>query len=169
MIRVLLVDDRAMVRRGLQMQLALEPDLQVVGEANNSGEALVLAETLVPDVIVMDTEMSGIDAVSSVKQLRDVAPDSAVVVLTMNVDKETRTRAEEAGASAFVEKQGGAEGLLQAIHRVAEPSLKPKGTGSSRGEERGRARDIGRTAVGPLAMRRLSVGRAWNEKSESCV
>lgn len=158
MIRVLLADDRVVVRRGLRMQLALEHDLQVVGEAGNSGEALALAEILVPDVIVVDTEMPGVDTVSSIKRMRDVAPEAAVVVLTMNADKEARTRAEEAGASAVVEKQGGAEDLLQAIHRVAQPSLKHTGTGSNRGEEPDRARNTDCTAAGPLAMRRLSVG-----------
>ena len=169
MIRVLLVDGRAAVRRGLRMQLALEHDLQVVGEAGNSGEALVLAETSVPDVIVMDIEMAGVDTVRSIEQLRDVAPKSAVVVLTMSADKETRTLAEEAGASAFVEKQGGAESLLQAIRRLAQLSLEPRRTGSNRGEGCGQARGASRMAAGPLAMRRPSVGRTWNEKSEPFV
>lgn len=158
MIRVLLVDDRAAVRRGLRMRLALEHDLRVVGEAGNSGEALVLAETLVPDVIVVDIEIAGLDAVRSIKQLRDVAPESAVVVLTMNGDKDTRARAEEAGAHAFVEKQGGAEGLLQAIRRAAKPSREPMGVESNTGDEHCRTRDARYTAAKPLGMRRLSAG-----------
>jgi DNA-binding NarL/FixJ family response regulator len=140
------------------MRLALEHDLQVVGEAGNSGEALVLAETFVPDVIVVDIEMAGVDAVRSIKQLRDVAPESAVVVLTMNGDKDTRARAEEAGAHAFVEKQGGAESLLQAIRRLDQPSLEPTGAGSNTGDEHRRTRDAHRTAAGPLGMRQLSAG-----------
>jgi DNA-binding NarL/FixJ family response regulator len=158
MIRVLLVDDRAAVRRGLRMRLALEHDLRVVGEAGNSGEALVLAGTFVPDVIVADIEMAGVDAVRSIKQLRDVAPGSAVVVLTMNGDKDTRARAEEAGAHAFVEKQGGAEGLLQAIRRVVQPSLEPMGAGSNAGDKHHPTRGARRTAAGPLGMRQPSVG-----------
>lgn len=157
MIRVLLVDERAAVRRGLRMRLALEHDLRVVGEAGNSGEALVLAETRVPDVIVVDIEMAGLDAVRSIKQLRDVA-ESAVVVLTMNGDKDTRARAEEAGAHAFVEKQGGAEGLLQAIRRGAEPSREPMGVESNTGDEHRRTRDARYTAARPLGMRRLGAG-----------
>jgi DNA-binding NarL/FixJ family response regulator len=158
MIRVLLVDDRAAVRCGLRMRLALEQDVQVVGEAGNSGEALVLAETFVPDVIVVDIEMPGVDAVRSIKQLREAAPESAVVVLTMNGDKDNRARAEEAGAHAFVEKQGGPEGLLQAIRRVVEPSLEPTGAGSNQGEEYRCTRDARRAAAVPSAMRRQSVG-----------
>ena len=158
MIRVLLVDDRDTVRCGLRMRLALENDLQVVGEAGNSGEALVLAETFVPDVVVVDIEMLGIDAVRSIERLRDVAPESAVVVLTMNGDTDTRARAKKAGANAFVEKQGGAEGLLQAIRRIAQPSLETTVASSSRREEHRWIRDPRHTAAGPPAMRRPSVG-----------
>lgn len=158
MIRVLLVDDRAAVRRGLRMRLALEHDLQMVGEAGSSGEALVLAETFVPDVVVVDIEMLGLDAVTSIKRLRDVAPESAVVVLTMNGDKDTRARAEAAGANAFVEKQGEAEGLLQAIRRVAQPCTESTAAASNGGEEHGQTRDARYGEAGPSAMRRLSVG-----------
>ena len=158
MIRVLLVDDRAAVRRGLRMRLALERDLQMVGEAGSSGEALVLAETFVPDVVVVDIEMLGLDAVTSIQRLRDVAPECAVVVLTMNGDKDTRARAEAAGANAFVEKQGEAEGLLQTIRRVAQPSTQSAVTASNGGEEHGQTRDGRHAEAGPLAIRRLSVG-----------
>lgn len=119
MIRVLLVDDQSVVRRGLRMRLALEPDLRVVGAARSSEEALRLARTTVPDIVVMDVDMPGMDGVQAIQQMRDLMPSCAVVVLTMREDRVTRARALAAGAQAFVEKRGGAEPLLQEIRRLA--------------------------------------------------
>lgn len=118
MIRVLLVDNRSVVRRGLLMRLALEPDLTVVGTAKSSEEALMLARTAVPDVVVMDIEMPGVDGIQAIRQMRDVMPNGAVIVLTMRGGQETRARVLEAGALAFVEKQGGAEPLLREIRQA---------------------------------------------------
>lgn len=115
MIRILLVDDQPSVRRGLQMRLALEPDLLVVGEAAGRKDILTLVQALDPDVVVMDAEMSGMDSLSAVERLRETAPHIAVVMLSMHGDKEMRQRALEAGVAAFVEKQAGVEALLQAV------------------------------------------------------
>jgi DNA-binding NarL/FixJ family response regulator len=114
-IRILLVDDHPSIRRGLEMRLALESDLLVVGEAAGSMDVLTLVQTLDPDVVVMDAEMSGVDSLSAVERLRETAPHIAVVMLSMRGDKEMRQRALEAGVAAFVEKQAGVEALLQAI------------------------------------------------------
>jgi len=122
MIRVLVVDNQAPVRRGLRMRLALEPDLEVVGTARDSQEALMLAHVLAPDVIVMDVQMPGVDGIATIKHLQQAAPTCRVVVLTLNDDKHTRTRAHLAGAHAFVEKQGNSEFLLTEIRRVASLS-----------------------------------------------
>ena len=118
MIRILLVDDQSVVRRGLLMRLALEPDLRVVGAARSSEEALVMARTAVPDVVVMDIEMQAADGIQAIRQMRDLTPNGAVIVLTMRGGQETRARALEAGALAFVEKQGGAEPLLREIRQA---------------------------------------------------
>lgn len=115
MIRILLVDDHPSIRRGLEMRLALEPDLLVVGEAAGRIDILTLVQTLGPDVVVMDAEMSGVDSLLAVERLRETAPHIAVVMLSMHGDKEMRQRALEAGVAAFVEKQAGVEALLQAI------------------------------------------------------
>lgn len=115
MIRVLLVDDQRSVRQGLQLRLGLEPDLAVVGETGSAEEALALAQTLLPDVIVVDVQMRGTDGMDNLKRLREVAPAAAMIVLTLQGDGDTRTQAQMAGAHAFVEKQGGAEGLLETI------------------------------------------------------
>lgn len=115
MIRVLLVDDQRSVRQGLQLRLGLEPDLAVVGETGSAEEALALAQTLLPDVIVVDVQMRGTDGMDNLKRLREVAPAAAMIVLTLQGDGDTRTQAQMAGAHALVEKQGGAEGLLETI------------------------------------------------------
>lgn len=119
MIRVLVVDNQAPVRYGLCMRLALEPDLEVIGTARDSQEALVLAHTLGPDVVVMDVEMPGMDGITTIERLYQTVPGCRVVILTLHDDKHTRARAHKAGAHAFVEKQGNSETLLKEIRRVA--------------------------------------------------
>ena len=118
-IRLLLVDDRPAVRRGLRIWLALDPNMEVIGEADDGAEAISLARTLRPDVILMDVEMPGMDGISVTAALRSVVPQSAVVILTLYDDAATRTRAREAGAAAFVAKHRIEETLLAEIQRVA--------------------------------------------------
>ena len=119
MIRVLLVDDQAVVRRGLRVLFHLEPDLQVVGEASTGTEALSLAQTLRPDVVLMDITMPGMDGIEATAALRGVVPQSAVVIQSISDDAQTRVRAQAAGAVAFVEKRGATEALLSAIRLAA--------------------------------------------------
>lgn len=131
MIRVVLVDDERLVRRGLQMHLALEPDLVVIGEAGNGQEAIELVQAVAPDVVVMDITMPGLDGIATTACLRETMPSAAVIILTLHGDADTRARAGEAGAAAFVEKEGGIESLLKAIRAVA-----PKGA-AAEGAEHG--------------------------------
>ena len=118
-IRILLVDDQPAVRQGLQIRLVLEPDVEVVGEAGDGAGAISLAQSLRPDVILMDVRMPGMDGISAVRTLRAVAPESAVVILSLYDDAKTRARAQEAGAAAFVAKHKVEETLLAAIRRAA--------------------------------------------------
>ena len=119
MIRVLLVDDQAVVRRALRVRFHLEPDLQVVGEASTGREALTLAQTLTPDVVLMDIEMPGMDGIEATAALRRAVPQSVVVILSIYDDAQTRGRAQAAGAVACVEKRGETETLLSAIRLAA--------------------------------------------------
>ena len=119
MIRLLLVDDQPAVRRGLGLRFHLEPDLQVVGEASTGTEALTLAQTLTPDVVLMDIAMPGMDGIEATAALRRVVPQSAVVILSIHDDVQTRGRALAAGAVAFVEKRGATDALLSAIRQAA--------------------------------------------------
>jgi DNA-binding NarL/FixJ family response regulator len=118
-VRLLVVDDRPAVRTGLRIWLALEPNLEVVGEADGGAEAISLTQALRPDVVLMDVEMPGMDGISATAALRSLAPQSAVVILSLHDDATTRTRAQEAGAAAFVAKHQMEETLLAEIRRVA--------------------------------------------------
>ena len=119
MIRVLLVDDQSVVRRALRVRFHLEPDLQVVGEARTGREALALAQTLTPDVVLMDIQMPEMDGIEATTALRWMVPQSAVVILSIYDDAQTRGRAKAAGAVAFVEKRGATDVLLSAIRLAA--------------------------------------------------
>jgi DNA-binding NarL/FixJ family response regulator len=101
------------------MRLALEPDLTIVGEAGSGAEALTLARALTPDVVVMGIELPDPDGIATLEHLRRAVPSTAVVLLSIYGDQDTRRRAQAAGAGAFVEKEGGSEILLAEIRRVS--------------------------------------------------
>jgi len=136
-IRLLVVDNQPAVRRGLKMRLALEPDLDVVGEACDADEAVPLARALRPDVILMDFEMPGMSGIAATEGLRTVAPHSAVVIFTLRDDAATREQARAAGAAAFVAKHRTEEVLLAAIRGAALAHGKQgrHDRASARGEE----------------------------------
>ena len=119
MIRLLLVDDQPTVRRGLGLRLHLEPDMQIVGEASSGREALSMAQALTPDVVLMDVEMPEMDGIEATAALSAAVSTSAVVILSIHDDAQTRGRAQAAGAVAFVEKQGATDHLLAAIRQAA--------------------------------------------------
>jgi two-component system response regulator NreC len=103
--RLLIVDDHAVVRTGLRMLLEGESDIEIVGEAENASDALNQISQLNPDVILMDIglpDMSGIEATRKIKQL---APDTAVVALTIHEDEEYFFKMLDAGASGYVPKR----------------------------------------------------------------
>jgi DNA-binding NarL/FixJ family response regulator len=118
-IRLLLVDQQPSVRRGLKMRLALEEDLEVVGEAGDATEAISLARALRPDVILMDVELPGVSGIAATERLRAAAPHGAVVIFTLRDDAATREQARAAGVAAFVAKHRTEEMLLAAIRGVA--------------------------------------------------
>ncbi len=114
-IRVMLVDDHAVVRRGLRGFLELLKDFDVVGEAENGREAVGLADRLVPDVILMDLlmpEMGGLEAIAAIKQAH---PEIEIVAVTSFIEEEKVTSALEAGASGYLLKDAEAEEVAQAI------------------------------------------------------
>lgn len=118
-IRVLLVDDHAVVRTGLRMLLESEPEMAIAGEAGTAHEALALVTELTPDVVLMDIglpDLSGIDATQEIKRR---APQVAVVALTIHEDEEYFFKMLQAGASGYVPKRAAPEELLTAIRTAA--------------------------------------------------
>ncbi len=122
MITILLVDDQSIVRHGLRMELALEPDMTVIGEAENGQDALALAAQLQPDVVLMDVELPLVNGITATARLRDVAPQCAVVILSLYDDAKSRALAQAAGAVAFVGKQEPNETLLATLRQAAAHS-----------------------------------------------
>ncbi len=104
------------------MRLEIEPDLEVVGEAEDGAGALDGAAAYAPDVVLMDVRMEGGDGIEATAALRLAYPEVAVVVLTLQDDEATRERAEAAGASGFVGKHEPEGLLVQEIRRAAFPS-----------------------------------------------
>jgi DNA-binding NarL/FixJ family response regulator len=119
-IRLLLVDDEPAIRRGLRMRLALESDVEVVGEAGDGAAALEQVELLAPQVVLMDVEMPGLDGIAAATELRSRSTSTAVVMLSMHDDAAMVERALAAGATAFVSKQSIDGALLEAIRRAAQ-------------------------------------------------
>jgi len=119
MITVLLVDDHALVRRGFRRLLEDEPDIEVVGEAGNGRQAVEMAGSLLPQVVVMDYAMPEFDGVQATHQIRRQHPDSIVLMLSMHSDDNYRRNALEAGASGYALKNAIDIDLADAIREVA--------------------------------------------------
>lgn len=118
-IRLLVVDDQAIVRDGLVTVLSLVPDFEVVGEASDGGEAVRLAATLHPDVILMDLRMPGVDGVAATEQILAAHPATAVLVLTTHADDASILGALRAGARGYLTKDAGRAEVANAIRTVA--------------------------------------------------
>jgi signal transduction histidine kinase len=118
MIRVLLVDDHAMVRQGLRSVLEGYHDLQVVGEAQDGMEAVELARVLQPDVVVMDVNMPRLDGIQATSKVKHLHPATVVIGLSVNGARQVEEAMHEAGASAFLTKESVADQLYQAIQRT---------------------------------------------------
>ena len=114
-IRVLIVDDHAMVRRGMRDFLDLHDDLEVVGEASDGKGALQAVETLRPDVVVMDLLMPGVDGIAATAEIKARHPSIEVVAITSFIEEDRITAAIEAGASGFLLKDAEADDLAAAI------------------------------------------------------
>jgi DNA-binding NarL/FixJ family response regulator len=114
-IRVLIVDDHAMVRRGMRDFLGLHDDLEVVGEAADGMAALEATAALQPDVVVMDLMMPGLDGIGATAELKARYPAVEVVAITSFIEEDRITAAIEAGASGFLLKDAEADDLAGAI------------------------------------------------------
>ena len=117
-IRVLIVDDHGIMRAGLRMLLESQPGITVVGEASTCADALALATGTQPDVIVLDLDLGGENAVQSIPTLLRATPDTRILVLTGVRDPEVHRQAIRHGALGLVCKEKAVETLLQAITTV---------------------------------------------------
>jgi DNA-binding NarL/FixJ family response regulator len=118
-IRVLLVDDHPVVRRGLAALLATLPGIEVVGEAGDGASAVKEAQLSQPDVVVMDVQMPGLDGVEATKALAAAVPSAAVLVLTMFEDAQSVVMALRAGAKGYLLKGADQDEIVRAIRAVA--------------------------------------------------
>jgi len=118
-LRILLADDHVTVRQGLKMLIDSQEDMTVVSEASDGTAALEQARTLRPDVIVMDISMPGMNGLVATRTLKQIQPDSVIVILTRHGDDAYLQELLRAGADGYVLKQSAASELLQAIRATA--------------------------------------------------
>jgi DNA-binding NarL/FixJ family response regulator len=140
-IRILLVDDHAVLRLGLRTLVAADPSMEVVGEAADGAAALEACARLRPDVVVMDLVMEGVDGVAATREIARRHPETRVLVLTMHEEEDYLIPLLEAGASGYIVKEAASADLLDAVRTVA----------------------AGRTFVRPAAARVLAEG--WTRRN----
>jgi DNA-binding NarL/FixJ family response regulator len=118
-IKVLLVDDHSLVRRGFRRMLEDEADIVVIGEASNGDEAVRLARELVPQVIVMDCALPGTSGLAATRKILETAPPKAILMLSMHSEDTLVRQALDAGARGYILKNAVDLELATAIRRVA--------------------------------------------------
>lgn len=117
-VRILLVDDHAVVRAGLRLLLAADSELEIVGEAETGTEGVRLARELTPDVVLMDISMPDMNGIEATRRIKELTPEAAVLALTMHEDDQYFFEMLAAGASGYVPKRAAPNDLLSAIHAV---------------------------------------------------
>lgn len=122
-VRILLVDDHAVLRSGLRALLNLEPGLDVVDEVGSGEEALERVRTLKPDIVLMDLGMPGIGGLEATRQIAAMGTSTRVLVLTSHAEEEYLLPVLEAGGSGYVQKTSADEDLVNAIHTVARDEV----------------------------------------------
>lgn len=118
-IRVMIVDDHAVLRSGLRLVIDREDGLDVAGEAGTAEDALRSFERLKPDLVLMDLEMPGMGGLAGVERLKEQHPETKVLVLSMHGEADDVRRAFEVGASGYVPKTAADEDLVRAIRAVS--------------------------------------------------
>src|SRR5512136_272739 len=127
-ITIMIVDDHEMVRRGACSYLEAQPDISVVAQAGSGEEAIKLAQEFIPDVVLMDLVMPGMDGVEATRRVKNVSPRTQIVILTSFHQDEYIFPALQAGAISYLLKDVKASELVEAIHRAArgEATLHPR-------------------------------------------
>jgi two-component system response regulator DevR len=117
-LRILLVDDHEVVRVGVRALIERQPGLEVVGEAATVREAVLQAEKLAPDVVVLDVRLPGGDGLEACRQIKAQRPETRLIILTSFPDEEVLFEAISSGADGYVLKQIGSDDLIRALERV---------------------------------------------------
>ncbi|MGB3716730.1 MAG: response regulator transcription factor [Candidatus Promineifilaceae bacterium] len=117
-IKLILADDHAVVRSGLRMLLEVQPDIEILAEVESGTEAVAKTRSLQPDIVLMDIQMPGLNGIEATKQIKKLAPDTAVLALTMYEDDQYFFEMLHAGASGYVPKRAAPDELLTAIRAV---------------------------------------------------
>jgi DNA-binding NarL/FixJ family response regulator len=120
LIRILLCDDHAVIRRGLRLLLDQQEDFEVVGEASDGREAVSLAEALKPDIAVLDITMPNLNGIEAARQISAKQLGTAIVVLSMHADESFVLKALKAGARGYVLKEAPESELIKAVRALAE-------------------------------------------------
>ena len=116
--RLLIADDHDLVRRGLRGLLRREPDLEIVGEAKDGREAVEMGLSLVPDLILMDVRMPGMDGLQATRAIKGERPEIGVLMVTMHDDPDYMLEAIKAGAAGYVLKDASWEDLITSVRRA---------------------------------------------------
>jgi DNA-binding NarL/FixJ family response regulator len=126
-VRVLLVDDHALFREGLAGIIDSQPDMQVVGEANDGLEACVKAQELKPDLILMDVQMPGMDGLEAARQIKQILPETVIIMLTVRDDDEKLFGALKNGAQGYLLKEIRSQSMLEMLRGAlrGEAALSP--------------------------------------------
>jgi len=122
-IRILIADDHAVVRSGLRALLRADPDLEVVGEAENGLEALRLAELLHPDTVLLDITMPPENGIKTAQRLKEEHPELVVLFLTMHEDESLLHEALRAGAAGYIIKRAEESEIIHAIHAAHQGDI----------------------------------------------
>jgi len=126
--RVLLADDHALFREGLAGIIAAQPDMEVVGEASDGLEAMVKAQELRPDLVLMDVQMPGMDGLIATRQIKQILPQTTIVMLTVRDDDEKLLEALKGGAQGYLLKDIRSRDLLEMLRAAlrGEAALNPR-------------------------------------------
>ena len=129
--RILLVDDHALLREGLAGIISSQPDMEVAGEANDGLEAVVMAQELRPDLVLMDVQMPALDGIEATRQIREKLPETTIVMLTVRDDDEKLLAALKAGAQGYLLKDIHSRDMLALVRGAlrGEAALSPRMAG----------------------------------------
>lgn len=120
MIRVLIVDDHAVVRQGLRFMLERQPDISVVGEGSDGEQAVALAEDLIPEVVLLDLLMPRMDGITAIREIKRLTPTTQIIILTSYHDDDLILNAIKAGALSYLLKDTGPQELIASVRSAAQ-------------------------------------------------